>query len=161
MSRFVRFFLPAAVAVSAIAWFPTTEALQEPARQLDPRGEQAEEGGPLHDAMETLDRGMKGMRRTITDPEKTAENLERLREMQAAALLSVGHCPDPFTPMSETDKRVWRIGFERKMLAVTDGLLQIELALVEGRHDEAREFYSQLTGLKKEGHDTYTPPEEE
>jgi len=167
MSRFVRFLLPAAVAASAIAWFPFTDSAQEPsrgqepARQQEPHGEHAEDEGPLHDAMETLDRGMKGMRRTITDPEKTAENMERLHGMQAAALTAVSLCPEPFNPLSDTEKIVWRIGYERKMLTVIDGLLQIELALVEGRHDEAREIYSQLTGLKKEGHDTYTPPEEE
>lgn len=161
MSSRPRLFLLAAVAACAIAWMPFADPAQEPARGQEPAGEHAEEGGPLHDAMETLDRGMKGMRRTITEVEKTAENLERVRGMQAAALTSVSLCPEPFVPMSDAEKVVWRIGYERKMIAVLDGLLQLELALVEGRHEYAKGIYSQLTGLKKEGHDTYTPPEEE
>ena len=167
MNRVVRFSLLAAVAVSLIAWIPFAASAQEPAarqepgQRQEPRGEHTEEGGPLHDAMEALDRGMKGMRRSITDPEKVGENLDRVRGMQTAAITAWGLTPETFTPMSETEQVIWRIGYQRKMLAVTDGLLQLEQALVEGKLEAAREIYSQLTGLKKEGHDVYTPPEEE
>lgn len=157
MNPIVRHFLPAAVAACAIVSLPLAFASQEPARAQEPGAEE----GPLHDAMETLDRGMKAMRRSVADPEQVAANLERVRGMQAAAVSSFGHCPQPFTPMTDTEKVAWRIGFDRKVLAVADGLLQLELALVEGRLEEAKEIHSQLTGLKKEGHDGYTPPEEE
>lgn len=156
---------PAAAALAAAAWFPSGPA-QEPAVQQEPaqRPDSAaahEEGGPLEEPMETLDRGMKAMRRTVQDPEKAGEHIARLREMQAAALESFRHCPEPFTPLSETEQIVWRIGFERKMLAVADGLLRLEQALVEQDFEAARAIYSEVGGFKKEGHDTYTPPEEE
>lgn len=157
MSRLVRLCLPAAVAVGAVAALPFAFASQDPARGQEPAAEE----GPLHDAMETLDRGMKALRRAVADPEQAAANLERVRGMQAAAVSAFGLCPEPFTPMTDLEKTAWRIGFDRKMLAVADGLLQLELALVEGRYEEAKEIHSQLTGLKKEGHDGYTPPEEE
>lgn len=157
MSLFVRHFLPAAVAACAVVSLPFAFASQEPARAQEPGVEE----GPLHDAMETLDRGMKAMRRSVTDPEQVAANVERVRGMQAAAVSSFGLCPQPFAPMTDAEQTAWRIGFDRKVLAVADGLLQLELALVEGRLEEAKEIHSQLTGLKKDGHDGYTQPEEE
>lgn len=163
--------LPAAMALAAVAWIPFDSAQepgrgQEPARRQEPgaeRGEHAEHGeeGPLHDAMESLNRGMRSLRRSVGDPEKAAENLELLRGMQKSALEALPLCPEPFQPLSDLEQRAWRIGYERKILAVADGLLQLELAIAEGRFDAAKEIYSHLGGLKKEGHDTYVPEEEE
>jgi hypothetical protein len=158
MHRTIRLALPAAAA-AVLAWFPFASAAQEPAAQ-EPAAGKGEEG-PLHEPMEALDRGMKALRRTVQDPQKAAENIVRLREMQAAAVESFAHCPEPFQPLSEQEQVLWRIGYQRKILAVADGLLELELALVEQRFEEGREIYTRLTGLKKEGHDTYTPPEEE
>lgn len=159
MRRAIRLALPVAAA-TVLAWSPFSPAAQEPAAGQEPAGGPEEEG-PLHEPMETLDRGMKAMRRTVQDPAQAAANIARLREMQAAALEALQHCPEPFIPLSETEQVAWRIGYQRKILAVADGLLELELALVEERFEEAREIFSRLLGLKKEGHDTYTPPEEE
>lgn len=160
MRRTIRLALPAAAA-AVLAWSPFAAAGQEPAAQEPAAGKEHEHEGPLHEPMETLDRGMKALRRTVQDPQKAAENIARLHEMQAAAVESFAHCPEPFQPLSETEQVLWRISYQRKILAVADGLLELEQALVEQRFEEAREIYTRLTGLKKEGHDTYTPPEEE
>ncbi len=155
MHRMARFFLPGlAILAPVAAWVSYDAVPQEPAaeHQLD---------SPLETAMETIDRGMKALRRSVDSPEKAADNLTRLRDMQVAALTARGLCPEPFTPLSDVEKVVWRIGFERKMLAVTDRLLQVEQAIVEARFADAKALYSELTALKKEGHDTYVPPEED
>lgn len=140
------FFLPSAVPARSVA--------QEP-------GAQHEESTPLEDQMEIIDRGMKGLRRSVTDPAKAAANITTVRGMKDATLAALPLCPEPFTPLSDNEKVVWRIGFERKLLQVADGLLQLEQALVEGRFDEAKKQHEALMGMKKEGHKAYVPPEDE
>lgn len=140
------FLLPSAV--------PPRPLPQEP-------GAQHEESTPLEEQMEIIDHGMKGLRRSVTDPAKAAANLTTVRGMKDAALAALPLCPEPFTPLSDTEKVVWRIGFERKLLQVADGLLQLEQALVEARFDDAKKQHEALMAMKKEGHKTYVPPEED
>lgn len=147
-----------AVAGAALLLLPSAFApdapLQEPAAGH-------EDESPLAQRMETIDKGMKALRRSVADPAKTADNLTLVRGMKTAALESLPMCPEPFTPMDATQKEVWRIGFERRMLAVADGILQLEQALVENRLEDAKKQYEAMGKLKKDGHDTYIPPEEE
>jgi len=121
----------------------------------------AEKESPLEEKMEVLDRGMKGLRRSVVDPAKASDNLAVVRGMKDAALAALPLCPEPFTPMNDVEKVVWRIGFERKILETADGLLQLEQALVEGRFEDAKKQHEALMAMKKAGHNAYVPPEEE
>lgn len=111
--------------------------------------------------MEKLDRGMKGLRRSVIDPAKAADNITLVRGMKDATLAALPLCPEPFKPLNDIEKVVWRIAFERKMLQTADGLLQLEQALVEGRFEDAKKQHEALMGMKKEAHDAFIPPEEE
>ncbi len=154
-----RSLLALAVAGAAVLILPA--ALPSFGPRQEPGEKHKEDETPLEKQMERIDRGMKTLRRSVTDPAKTADNVVLVRGMEEAALLAVPLCPDPFTPMDETQKTVWRIGFERRILAVADGLLQLEQALVENRLEDAKKQHEALMKLKKDGHNTYIPPEEE
>lgn len=150
----------AALALAGVGLLLLPSATATWARPQEPAAEH-EKSSPLEEQMEVIDHGMKGLRRSVADPAKAAANITTVRGMKEAALAALPLCPEPFTPMSDTEKTVWRIGFERKMLQVADGLLQLEQALVEGRFDEAKKQHEALMGIKKEGHKAYVPPEED
>ena len=158
MSTSTRILTVLAVAGAGLLFLPsatrTQLAAQEPAAEH-------EASTPLEDQMEIIDHGMKGLRRSVTDPAKAAANITTVRGMKDAALAALPLCPDPFAPLSDTEKVVWRIGYERKLLEVADGLLQMEQALVEGRFEDAKKQHEALMAMKKEGHKAYVPPEEE
>lgn len=149
-----------ALALAGAALLLLPSAFAPDATAQEPAAGQEEES-PLAQRMEVMDKGMKALRRSVGDAAKTADNLTLVRGMKAAALESLPLCPEPFTPMDATQKEVWRIGFERRMLAVADGLLLLEQALIEGRLEDAKKQYEAMGKLKKEGHDSYIPPEEE
>ncbi len=148
--------LALAIAGCALLVLPTTLVSRQ-----EPAGDEHEEESPLAQHMEKVDKGMKALRRTVADPAKAAENIVLARGMKDTVLAALPLTPQPFQPLDATQTVLWRIGFERKLLGVADALLQLEQALVEGRFEDAKKGYETLTKLKKEGHDTYVPPEEE
>jgi hypothetical protein len=147
-----------ALAIAGCAFLILPPAL---ASRQEPGGGEHEEESPLVQQMEKVDKGMKVLRRAVADPAKAAENIALVQSMKDAVLAALPLTPQPFMPLDATQTALWRIGFERKMLGVADTLLQLEQALVEGRFEDAKKGYESLTKLKKEGHDTYVPPEEE
>lgn len=152
----------AALAGAAALLLPFARGAAAPAQEPGSGHETGhEEDSPLVQAMERVDKGMKALRRSVADPAKAEANAELARGMKEAALTALPLCPEPFTPLEGVARVAWRIDFERRILAVADTLLQLELAFVESRLEDAKKLHEGLAKLKKDGHDLYVPPEEE
>lgn len=109
---------------------------------------------PLGAAMEGLQSAVRRLRKLIEQPDNRDACLEVVRGMQANALEAFGHPPD--LPLGEDATPVaWRVGFQRQILALLDQLLVLELAVDEGRVDDAKAAYGELSRIKGEGHDLY------
>ena len=130
---------------------------QEPEHEHE--GEHEEEG-PLAEAMESLKDHMRAMRKSLGDPQRDAESISHAKGMMKNALEALKYVPEAPENLAGADVVQWRVDFQRKMLSVCDHLLQIELALAQGRHEDARLLYRAVADIKKEGHDTYDPEEE-
>lgn len=131
---------------------PLTHHTQEPASE--------EEGGPLHDIMEELKNHMRAMRKTIADPKATAANTKHAKAMMGLCLDAMKHVPEAPAGMSEVDQVKWRVDYQRKLLAVCDNLLQMEVAVAEGDTDRAKSLYRSVGDIKGEGHEIYDPEDE-
>ncbi|MFK5955378.1 MAG: hypothetical protein QM477_02925 [Planctomycetota bacterium] len=129
-----------------------------------PQEPEAHEGhdqdSPLAHAMSKLKDNMRGLRKTLGKPDKTEDGMAFATGMRHAALEALPLWPDAPQGLSKSEQVKWRVDFQRKLLAVCDGTLQIELALAEERPEDAKAVYKTLLGIKKEGHDTYDPDEE-
>jgi hypothetical protein len=145
-----RLALVALLLVGALAAAPAVLAGQEPT-------ETAEELSPLEEAMNGLKQGMRALRRGLGDQETATAGLEIVRRMQEHALSAMHHCPPPLTDVDADGAAKWDINFKRMQLMVCDTLLQLELAIVEGRLADAKALYGKLNDLKGKGHDTYDP----
>jgi soluble cytochrome b562 len=159
MQRRARFLAVLAVAGIGLITLPAATSAWPPAQE--PAAVQDPEDTPLTQQMEIIDRGMKALRRSVADAAKAADNAALVRGMKDAALAALPLCPEPLKPAADDkEKALWRIGFERRILALADGLLTLEQALVEGRMDDAKKQHEALGKLKKESHDVYVPDEE-
>lgn len=139
----------------------TLSAISQPsAPTQEPEHHDHEEEGPLAEAMEDVKDNMRALRKTLGDPAKAAEGMKYAEGLRTAILEGMPYCPDAPAGMSELEQIKWRVDFQRKLLAVADGTLRLELALAEGNQDDAKEIYKSLGNVKKEGHDTYDPDEE-
>ena len=112
------------------------------------------EASPLEVAMEGLQSGQRRLRKLLETPESRDACLELVRAMQQSALAAFGNPPAPpegegLTPLA------WEVGFRRQVLALLDQLLVLEQAVGEGRVEDAKASYGELSRLKNEGHDRY------
>ena len=86
------------------------------------------------------------------DPEATVDAVEQLRAMEQAVLEGFAFSPAPFGELSAIELRTWDVRFRRSLLALADQFCAVELALLEGKHQEAQTLYRELGKLKKSGH---------
>jgi len=139
----------------------TLSAVSPPASVVqEPEHEEHEEEGPLEEAMGQMKDNMRALRKTLGDPEKAADGMKYAEGMRSSALEAMPYCPEAPAGLSKLEQVKWRVDFQRKLLAVADGTLRLELALAEGNQEDAKEIYKALGGIKKEGHNTYDPDEE-
>ncbi|MDB2576062.1 cytochrome b562 [bacterium] len=113
------------------------------------------EGGPLHESMEVIQKGMKGIRKMLSKPEQKAAAVTLCQEMQAAALVGFQHPPKPQTELDADAQVDFSADFRKRMLTVCSTLVDLEAALAKGDADAAKTIYRTLGKQKKEGHDTY------
>lgn len=150
----------ALIALAPFALNPLSSAAQNP-QEPGHHEEGEHEEGPLHDIMESLKDHMRAIRRSLGAEDGQAASMEHAEAIKDLALQAVPHCPAPAEGLSELEQLQWRVDYQRKMLAVADGMLQLQLAVASGDLEAAQNLYRSVGGIKKEGHDTYDPEEDE
>jgi len=125
----------------------------EHAGEHDENGEHSE----LETAMEGLKKGMRALRRGVDKPDKSAEMIEIVQAMQQASLAAFPLCPEPLEEVDAAGLAKWQTGFKKGQLALCGTLVNLELALAEGRLEDAKELYGRLNDIKGNGHDKYDP----
>lgn len=132
---------------------------QEPARDQQPAGphDETHEHSPLEVAMDGLKRGMRALRGGVEDPAQKGPMIEIVQAMQAASLDAFHHCPPPLKETDAVGTARWTTDFKKAQLSLCTALIDLELALAEGRTEDAKRIYGQLNDHKQKGHDTYDP----
>jgi hypothetical protein len=111
--------------------------------------------GPLHDAMEQMNACMRFFLKEGAKAENKDKALETVAKMQSAVLVSKLEKPKDL-PAAELP------GYRKMLVDVLATTCRIELAILDGKFDEANKIAKEeLTKLKKDGHDRYQPEEEE
>lgn len=156
--------LLAAGAFATPSLLDAREAAQEPAPgQESAAAAQELEHGETHDhsplevAMEGLKRGMRALRGGIEDPEQRGQMIEIVQAMQAASLDAYFHCPAPFEEKDAAATARWETDFKKAQLKLCGEFVELELALAEGRIEDASKIYRGLNDHKKQGHKVYDP----
>lgn len=139
---------------------PLTLSATPLATSQEPAAEHEEESGPLHDIMEELKDHMRAMRKTIGDPTCAGPNTRHAKAMMELCLKAMKHIPEAPEGMSEVDVVKWNVDYQRKMLAVCDNLLQLQIAVAEKDMEMSKQLYRAMGDIKGEGHDTYDPEDE-
>lgn len=117
-----------------------------------------EHASPLEAAMEELGSGQRKLRKLVADPSMKDPCLATVGGMQAAALAAFQNAPPPLEGAEATP---WRVDFQRTSLKLLDELLELELAVFEGRTEDAKASFAALGEIKSAAHDRFQPKDEE
>ncbi|MBC8329152.1 MAG: hypothetical protein ISR76_01610 [Planctomycetes bacterium] len=141
--------LPGLLALSLLA-LPLLAAMNQ-----DPAGHDADET-PLMLQMQVLKSGMKGLRRSLRDPQQNDASLEVVLEMQAASQLAKVEPPQMAAQVPEAERPAFVAAYRMEMVETQKVLLDLELALLASDSENAQAIYQRLKALEEEGHEHFT-----
>lgn len=129
-------------------------AAQDPAGAPAPTGEP--ETSELAEHMEHIEVLVGKLRRSLRKPEQKADSLGHVAEMQAATLASKGLVPAMATRLPEAERPAFVTAYRIDMVAMLSALLELELALLEDRHEEANAIFKRVRAMEDSGHERFT-----
>lgn len=112
--------------------------------------------GSLEDVMQTLQAGQQRLGKTV-DKKDAPAALDALAEMQAAVHSATLGTPPKAAELSDAAaKSAFVLGYRKQMIDLERVLLDIEVALLDGKLDEAKKLIDEkVKPAKKAGHDKY------
>lgn len=128
-------------------------ALLGPAVMKDAQGQ--EESDKLVEHMEAMNDLWKQLRRKERDKSYDAESVNQVHQMQVHALATMHMEPPMAAKFTGEEKEKFITGYRKEMAKLVTALLDIEIALLEKRHDDAITKLRDLNTIKKDGHDKY------
>ncbi|MCY2958768.1 MAG: cytochrome b562 [Planctomycetota bacterium] len=152
MKSSTRLVVLAPLALSALA----VPAFLSPPRVAPQAAVPEAKEGPLEEAMQALQAGVKGLDKAL-EKKEVDKALGLVVGMQKAAHEAKLGTPEKAGEITdEKEKAKFLTGYRLKLIELERGLLDVEVALVEGKVDEAKKaLEAKVKPVKKAGHDVY------
>lgn len=115
----------------------------------------------LERSMEQMEKPFKALRKQISDPAKTAANLELIANLQRATLEAKRHLPPSVTRLPEADRKVKTAEYQQMMISLLRAELDVEDALLEGDHVKAAAALNSVHEFEEVGHKDFRPNEDD
>ena len=106
--------------------------------------------------METIDEGMKKLRRSLRKPESNTESLEWIEKIEKAAAKSKDLIPARAAKVPEADRAKFVESYKKDMDAFIKAVGEMKAAVKDGKNDKAQEVYKTLKTQEDKGHEKYT-----
>jgi hypothetical protein len=115
----------------------------------------AAQASPLHKQMEILQDAVKQLRRQVKDPARNPQSLELVVQMQTSVILAKTYVPPLAQTLPEEKRPEFLMGYRKKMIELADALLELELALLDGKNAQAEELLKKSLELRFKGHQQF------
>lgn len=140
---------------------PTQEALKSdtaPAR--GGRGENPSVGS----SMKSMNRALESLQGSIADPMKLAENLKLIGEMERGCILAK-NAPFPADLLQDAGddaaKAKVATHYRKDMIRLAQSLLELELAVMNGKTADAQAMLKKLDAAREHGHEEFGVEDDE
>lgn len=137
-----------------LATFGLFFLLPEPVLSQD---EEHDDETPLAAAMTEISDALRGLRRSVRDPEKNPESLEAIILCQRRSIDCKVLAPAMAARMPEADRAEFVRDYRLEMIRFDRALLDFEQAILEGKDsDTLNELYKGLKGMEDPAHERFT-----
>lgn len=111
----------------------------------------------IEGAMKQMNGAYKRLMATVADPAKAEESLRFIGDMERGCVLAKNQSPKKQLEAVEGDaaKAKKAEDFRRRLIALNQHLLQIELALLDKKFDEAKRLLGAVEGMEDKGHEAF------
>ena len=114
-----------------------------------------EDEPPIVKQMEMINDGYKTLRRAARSGSYDEESLAEIAKMQQAAVTAKGLEPPMLKKVPADKKKAFLAGYHKTMAKLIMQLAEIEIALIDGKTEDATKGIENLALIKKEGHDNF------
>lgn len=117
-------------------------------------GRQAQdEDTPMTTHMKAINTGLRTLRAQMKDLEKRGgEANANILALQAEALAAKGYDPAMLKDLPEAEQAAFRVAFRKRMHTMLNTMFELEIALLEGRADDAKAAAKALLKDKSPAH---------
>lgn len=109
--------------------------------------------------MERMEQALDTLRRSLREPAENAKSLDLVQEMLEAALASRRETPKMTASLPEGERAAFVLEYRKQMVRLAGALLDLEVALLDGNHEEALKVYKNLKKMEEAGHERFTEGE--
>lgn len=115
----------------------------------------------IEGAMKQMNGAYKRLKSVVADPAKAEESLRFIGDMERGCVLAKNQSPKKQLEAVEGDaaKAKKAEDFRRRLIALNQHLLQIELALLDKKFDEAKKLLDGVEGMEEKGHEAFAVKE--
>ena len=106
--------------------------------------------------METIDEGMKKLRRTLRKPDSNKESVEWIEKIEKAAAKSKDLIPARAAKVPEAERAKFVENYKKDIDAFIKSVGEMKTAVQDGKNDKAQEVYKTLKTQEDKGHEKYT-----
>jgi soluble cytochrome b562 len=106
--------------------------------------------------METIDEGMKKLRRSLRKPESNKESLEWIEKIEKAAAKSKDLVPARAAKVPEAERAKFVEAYKKDMDTFIKSVGEMKAAVKDGKNDQAQDIYKTLKTQEDKGHEKYT-----
>ena len=115
----------------------------------------------LHEHMELIEDATKRLRRSMRDPEQSAQTLELIAGMQRDTLICKSQLPPMIESLPEGERAAITTAFRRMMVDFLAAQLELEAAVLDGDAEKAKTAFAKVRDYEDTGHDRFTEEEED
>lgn len=115
----------------------------------------AEEKDELHEAMSTIDRSLRTLRRSLRDANKNAESLTTITALQQAVVISKEATPPRAAKTPAGEREAFLKGYRLEMAKLLSETIALEIAVLEGDNTKAQAIYEKIKAMEEPGHQKY------
>jgi soluble cytochrome b562 len=115
-----------------------------------------DDDSPVAKEMKKINDGYKALRRSARSGTYDDDSLTEIVKMQQAAITAKMLEPPMLKKIPADKKKAFLAGYHKTMAKLIIQMAQIEIALIDGKTEDATKGIENLALIKKEGHDNYT-----
>lgn len=105
--------------------------------------------------MKDINKGLRGLRSTLREPERNAESIAAVRELQILITKSRAEDPARTAELPEDQRAAYALEYQKMMLDFGMKVMELESALLEGDNEAAQAVWKDVNGMKSPAHEKF------
>jgi hypothetical protein len=102
--------------------------------------------------MKAINQAYRKLRSSLKDPERNAESLAQVLEIEQNAFAAKGLEPAQLVDVPQAERKAFLVEYRRTMVGLLKGILDLEVAVLEDKNEAASDLLKEINKMKLAAH---------